>query len=130
MSTSIEENLKPNIVVLSTSDLEEEIKGIVEEFKKYKLDNEEEHKKIGEVLSTIVKLTSWINLAKSQGVWKSKTCKHSINFICEAWNISDPEKLGIPSDAISTTQDGNKKVIVGKFSDICIVCPLYEGRRS
>ncbi|MDT7861216.1 MAG: hypothetical protein RRA45_03220 [Saccharolobus sp.] len=128
--SSIDENLKPNVVVLSTSDLEEEIKGINEELKKFKGENEEEHRKIYEILSNLSKMLNWINVAKSQAIWKSKTCKHSVNFTCQAWNISDEEKLGIPSEAIVINQDGTKKVIVSKFPDICMICPLYEARRS
>ncbi|QGA55070.1 hypothetical protein GFS03_11035 [Sulfolobus sp. E5-1-F] len=130
MSSETEDNLKPNIVLLSTSDLEQEIRQLTEELKSMKDDNEEEHKKIYVMIDNIARTLNWINIAKSQSIWKSKTCKHAINFVCQAWNISDENKLGIPSDVIVVNNDGTKRVVVSKFSEICIACPLYEPRRS
>ncbi|MEM0362622.1 MAG: hypothetical protein QXH75_02260 [Sulfolobaceae archaeon] len=130
MMSYAEENLKPSVTLLSTSELEEEIKNLSEELKKIKNSNDDEHKKIYDSISNLARSLAWLNISKSQGVWKSKTCKHSVNFVCQAWNISDEEKLGIPSDFISVNQDGSKKVIVSKFPEICISCPLYEARRS
>ncbi|AAK40463.1 hypothetical protein SULI_05515 [Saccharolobus solfataricus] len=130
MSSVTEDNLKPNIVLLSTSDLEQEIRQLTEELKNVKDNNNEEHKKLYALVDNITRTLNWINIAKSQGIWKSKTCKHAINFVCQAWNISDESKLGIPSDVIVINDDGTKRVVVSKFSEICIVCPLYEARRS
>ncbi|WP_338599647.1 hypothetical protein V6M85_10340 [Sulfolobus tengchongensis] len=128
--SSIEDNLKPNVILLSTSDLEQEIRQLAEELKNIKNSNDEEHKKIYTIIDNLTRNLTWINVAKSQGIWKSKTCKHVLNFACQAWNISDENKLGIPNEAIIINDDGTKRVVVSKFPEICIVCPLYEARRS
>ncbi|MEM0113791.1 MAG: hypothetical protein QW253_04280, partial [Metallosphaera sp.] len=72
---------------------------------------------------------SWLKVAQVQGVWKSKTCRHSINGRCNAWNISDPEKIGLTPDKIDES-DNSKRVIVDKFPNLCVACPLYEAKRS
>ncbi|AWR94658.1 hypothetical protein [Acidianus brierleyi] len=127
---SLEDNLKPSIVLVSPSDLEEEIKKIEEEIKSHEQIDVDFQKKIHEEIDNISKSLSWLKIAESQGVWKSKTCKHVSNDTCNAWNISDPEKLGIPVDVIIFNQDGSKKVSVNKFPGLCITCPLYEPKRA
>jgi hypothetical protein len=127
---SSEDVLNPNITLISTSELEAELKNLLEYFKSLKYENEEEHKKIIERVFAIETTLKWLNIAKSQGAWKSKTCRHVTNGICNAWNISDPNKLGIMDDAIYISTDGTKRVIVNKFYEICITCPLYESKKS
>jgi hypothetical protein len=127
---SVEENLKPSVILVSPSELEEEIKKIEEEIKSHEQLDVDLFKKIQEELNGINKAISWLRIAESQGIWKSKTCKHVINDSCNAWNISDPEKVGIPTDVISFNQDGTKRVVVSKFPGLCIACPLYEPKRS
>ncbi len=127
---SVEENLKPSVVLVSTSELEEEIKRIEEEIRSHEQLDLDSLKKIHEELNNINKAISWLRIAESQGVWKSRTCKHAANETCNAWNISDPEKVGIPSDVISFNQDGTKRVLVSKFPGLCIACPLYEPKRA
>lgn len=127
---SLEESLKPSVVLVSPSDIEESVKKIEEELKVYEQSNAEFQKKLQGEIDSLWKSLSWLKVAESQGMWKSKTCRHNNQGLCEAWNISDPAKLGIPEDSISVSQDGVKKVLVTKFFHICIACPLYEPRRG
>jgi hypothetical protein len=127
---SLEESLKSSVVLISPSDIEESVKKIEEEIKSHEQIDIDFQKKIQEELDKIRSTLSWLKIAESQGVWKTKTCRHAIDGVCEAWNISDPGKLGIPQEVISVNQDGTKRVVVAKFYQICITCPLYEPRRS
>jgi len=124
-----EETLKPNIILISASDLENEIKQIDEKLNQVNENNLHEFEKIRSEIDKLHTLTSWLAIAKSQGVWKSKTCRHVINDACSAWSISEPEKLGIPQDSIFVTENGSKKIIVAKFPELCITCPLYEPKK-
>ncbi|BFH74432.1 hypothetical protein SJAV_23760 [Sulfurisphaera javensis] len=128
MSTT-EETLKPNVVLISASDLESEIKQLEEKVKQINDTNIQEFEKIKSEIDKLHTLTSWLVIAKSQGIWKSKTCRHVINDSCSAWSISEPEKLGIPQDAVFVTENGSKKVVVAKFPELCITCPLYEPKK-
>ncbi|MEM0173205.1 MAG: hypothetical protein QXV69_04230 [Sulfolobaceae archaeon] len=123
---SVEEVLNTNVTLISASELESEVRNLAENLRSLKEENTEEHKKILQRLEVIEK---WLSLAKLQGSWKSRTCKHVNNGICNAWNISDPVRIGIPEDAVYTPPDGTKRVIVTKYYDICITCPLYESRK-
>ncbi|MDT7875564.1 MAG: hypothetical protein RXQ80_03955 [Sulfolobaceae archaeon] len=129
MSINNEETLKPSIVLVSTSELEEEVKKVEEKLKSLEDSHNKEFEKIKAEIDTLHTLTSWLNIAKSQGLWKSRTCKHVINDACVAWSIAEPEKVGIPSDAVVVTENGSKKVVVTKFFEICITCPLYEPKK-
>ena len=124
-----EETLKPNIALISTSDLENEIKQLSEKINQVSENNSHELEKIKSEIGKLYTLTSWLAIAKSQGIWKSKTCRYVVNDACSAWNISEPEKLGIPQDAIFVAENGSKKVNVAKFPELCIVCPLYEPKK-
>ncbi|QGR17121.1 hypothetical protein D1869_07930 [Sulfurisphaera ohwakuensis] len=128
MSTT-EETLKPNIVLISASDLENEIKQLEDKIKQINNNNNIEFEKIKSELDKLHTITGWLNIAKSQGIWKSKTCRYVNNDSCSAWSISEPEKLGIPQDAIFVTENGSKKVVVAKFPELCITCPLYEPKK-
>jgi len=121
-----EEVLNTTITLVSISELEGEIKNLNDNIKSLKEENSEEHKKILQKLELIEK---WLTLAKSQGSWKSKTCKYANNGVCGAWNISDPTRIGIPEDAIYIAPDGSRRVIVSKYYELCITCPLYEVKR-
>ncbi len=81
------------------------------------------------ITSSLERELSWRNVAKSQGIWKSKRCSHAVTGTCDAWHINEPDKLGIPSEAVIETE-GRKRVSVTKFPELCIVCPLYEPLRS
>jgi hypothetical protein len=130
MSISNEDTLKNNVVLISASDLEEEIKEIREKIKNLNDSTSQEFNNVKSQLDRLFTITSWLNIARSQGLWKAKTCRHVFNDTCNAWSISEPEKLGIPQDAIVVLENGSKKVVVAKFSDICITCPLYEPKRT
>ncbi|ARM75738.1 hypothetical protein [Acidianus manzaensis] len=127
---SVEDSLKPSVILVSPSDIEENVKKIEEEIKNHEQLDLDSQKKIQEEIDKIWKSLGWFKIAESQGIWKSKTCRHGTQGSCEAWNISDPSKLGIPEDAISVAQDGTKRVITAKFYQLCISCPLYEPRRN
>lgn len=128
MSTT-EETLKPSIVLISASDLENEIHQLNEKLNQLNENNSHEFEKIKSEIDKLHTLTSWLAIAKSQGIWKSKTCRHVVNDTCSAWLISEPEKLGIPQDAVFVADNGSKKVVVSKFPELCIVCPLYEPKK-
>lgn len=128
MST-VEESLKPNIVLVSASDLENEIKQLNERINQISENNVHEFEKIKSEIDKLHTLTSWLAIAKSQGIWKSKTCRHIVNDTCSAWSINEPEKLGIPQDAVLAIENGTKKVVVAKFPELCITCPLYEPKK-
>ena len=128
MSTT-EETLKPNIILISASDLENEIKQINEKLNQVNENNLHEFEKIKSEIDKLHTLTSWLAIAKSQGIWKSKTCRYVTNDTCSAWSISEPEKLGIQQDAIFVTENGSKKIIIAKFPELCITCPLYEPKK-
>lgn len=127
---SLEDSLKPSVVLISPSDIEESVKKIEEELKTHEQLDLDTQKKIQEELDKISKSISWLRVAESQGMWKSKTCRHGTQGSCEAWNISDPIKLGIPEEAVSVSQDGTRRVVISRFFQICIACPLYEPRRN
>ncbi|AWR97095.1 hypothetical protein DFR86_05635 [Acidianus sulfidivorans JP7] len=127
---SVEDGLKPSVILISPSDIEENVKKLEEEIKNHEQIDIESQKKIQEEIDNIWKSLAWLKIAESQGMWKSKTCRHSNQGSCEAWNISDPSRLGIPEDAITTAQDGSKRVVIAKFYQLCISCPLYEARRN
>ncbi len=129
MST-LEENLKPSIVLLSASDLELEVKELKEQVRNLRDNNDADHTKLHEKIEEITKGLAWLNIAKSQGMWKAKTCRHMENNACSAWNVNEPEKLGIPADAVTLEQNGVKRVSVARFPELCISCPLYEAKRS
>jgi len=127
---SVEDNLKPSIAIISPSDVEVEVKKIEEELHAHQ---QLEGEKIKSILDDVKKLwdfISWLRIAEAQGVWKAKTCRHSINDRCQAWNISDPDRVGLPPDVVQVNQDGTKNVWVGKYPHFCIACPLYEAKRS
>ncbi|NON61967.1 hypothetical protein [Acidianus sp. RZ1] len=124
-----DEELSSTIILTSTSELESEIKKIEEEIKTHEQFDIDSQKKVLEELERVKKSISWLKIAESQGIWKSKTCRHGISGSCDAWNVSDPIKLGIPEDAVNTNQDGSKRVSINKFYSICITCPLYEANR-
>lgn len=129
MST-LEENLKPSIVLLSTSDLEIEVRELKEQIRNLKENDDVEHTKITEKIDELARGLAWLNIAKSQGMWKSRTCRHMENDACSAWNVNEPEKLGIPADAVTLEQNGSKRISVLKFPELCISCPLYEAKRA
>ncbi|MCY0850191.1 hypothetical protein [Sulfuracidifex metallicus] len=129
MST-LEENLKPSIVLLSASDLELELKELKEEIKSLRDNNDVDHSRLNEKIDNVAKSITWLNIARSQGMWKSRTCRHMENDACSAWNVNEPEKLGIPAEAVTLEQTGIKRISVLKFPELCIACPLYEAKRS
>lgn len=118
-----EETLKPSVTLISASEIENELKNALNEFN-------EKHKQLEDKITSLEKFISWLNVAKAQGLWKAKTCKYSNQEACEAWNISEPEKLSIPQDVIIFKQDGTKRVAVLKFPEFCVTCPLYEPKRQ
>ncbi|AHC51738.1 hypothetical protein SUSAZ_07155 [Sulfolobus acidocaldarius SUSAZ] len=126
MSTVTEDGLKPTIVLVSASELEEEVRKLSDKVNNLVTDSRAQNEELKTEINNIKSLISWLSIARSQGLWKAKTCKHSVNEKCNAWNISDPEKLGIPQEYVSEGENGSKKVLVGKFSEICITCPLYD----
>ena len=128
MSTT-EETLKPNIILISSSDLENEIRQLNEKLNQVNENNLHEFEKIKSEIDKLHTLASWLAIAKSQGIWKSKTCRYVVNDTCSAWSISEPEKLGIPQDAVIVTENNSKKVVISKFPELCITCPLYEPKK-
>lgn len=83
---------------------------------------------INNISSKIPSLVTLSTITLSQGVWKSKTCRHNGGGVCGAWNISDPERTGVPKEAVVPGQQGNK-ISVSKFPELCVACPLYESIR-
>ncbi|BCU71305.1 hypothetical protein [Stygiolobus caldivivus] len=130
MSITNEDTLKNNVVLISASDLEEEIKELKDKLKGINDSTTQEFNSIKSELDKLFTITSWLNIARSQGMWKAKTCRHVFNDTCNAWSVAEPEKLGIPQDAVVVQENGSKKIVVAKFSDLCITCPLYEPRKA
>ncbi|AEB94280.1 hypothetical protein [Metallosphaera cuprina] len=126
---SIEDNLRPSVMLISPSDIEEDIKKLQDKLKSHEELELNDIAKLKEDAQKLWDFVSWLKVAQVQGVWKSKTCRHSINGRCNAWNISDPEKIGLTPDKIDES-DNSKRVIVDKFPNLCVACPLYEAKRS
>ncbi|MEM3347038.1 MAG: hypothetical protein QXR57_02295 [Metallosphaera sp.] len=126
---SIEDNLRPSVMLISPSDIEEDIKKLQDKLKSHEELELNDITKLKEDAQKLWDFVSWLKVAQVQGVWKSKTCRHSINGRCNAWNISDPEKIGLTPDKIDES-DNTKRVIVDKFPNLCVACPLYEAKRS
>ncbi|MEM3357724.1 MAG: hypothetical protein QXK17_01985 [Metallosphaera sp.] len=126
---SIEDNLRPSVMLISPSDIEEDIKKLQDKLKSHEELELNDIAKLKEDAQKLWDFVSWLKVAQVQGVWKSKTCRHSINGRCNAWNISDPEKIGLTPDKIDES-DNTKRVIVDKFPNLCVACPLYEAKRS
>ncbi|MEL9969302.1 hypothetical protein [Metallosphaera sp.] len=126
---SIEDNLRPSVMLISPSDIEEDIKKLQDKLKSHEELELNDITKLKEDAQKLWDFVSWLKVAQVQGVWKSKTCRHSINGRCNAWNISDPEKIGLTPDKIDES-DNSKRVIVDKFPNLCVACPLYEAKRS
>ncbi|BBD73899.1 hypothetical protein HS1genome_2288 [Sulfodiicoccus acidiphilus] len=136
---ALEESLYSSVSLVSASELESELSALKEQIKALKEVMERQQGDLSGSKATLEKLESmvlqlerelsWRAVAKSQGLWKSRRCKHVNSGICGAWHVSEPEKLGVPQDAVEIT-DGAKRVSVIKFPDLCIACPLYEPRRE
>ncbi|QKQ99707.1 hypothetical protein GWK48_04255 [Metallosphaera tengchongensis] len=125
---SVEENLKPSILLISPSDIESDIKKIEEELKIIHNDSDDKILKLKEDVQRLWNFVEWLKIAQVQGIWKSKTCRYSDNGKCNAWNVNEPEKLGLPSEVIEVDSNSSKHVIVDKFPNFCIACPLYEAK--
>ncbi|BCU67144.1 hypothetical protein HS7_05810 [Sulfolobales archaeon HS-7] len=142
MEAQFNNPLKADVILVSSSSVHQEISSVKSEIEEIK--EEINNKIIGDLefkkttdekiatleekvkgLEVKYEQLSWLSLAKSQGIWKSQTCKHAKGGICSAWNISEPEIFGIPQDAIQVTESG-RKVIVSVFPYLCISCPLYD----
>ena len=128
MSVS-EELIKPSIVLVSVSDLEGEVRRLAEEVKALREEKRLSDEGISKRFETIERSLAWLNVMRAQAVWKSRTCRHSVNGVCEAWHITEPEKIGIPADAVIPADGQYKKVNLTKFPEICASCPLYEARK-
>ncbi|MGC9106023.1 MAG: hypothetical protein ACP5HQ_06340 [Thermoprotei archaeon] len=124
-----EEVFKPNIVLVSVTDLETEVKSLKAEVEKVKDDNRRAHDDIVKRIEALEKSVSWLTVVRSQAIWKSKTCRYANNGICDAWNVSEPDKVGVPNDAVVAVDGPYKKVNLNKFPEICAVCPLYEMKK-
>ena len=128
MSVS-DEVFKPSIVLVSVSDLEGEVKKLADEIRALREEGRVKEESIVKRVESLERSLSWLNVVRAQAVWKSKSCRHSVNGICEAWHVTDPEKIGIPGDAVVQTEGPYKKISLMKFPEICATCPLYEARK-
>mgnify|MGYP001772531098 CR=1 FL=1 len=128
MSVS-DEVFKPSIVLVSVSDLEGEVKKLADELKALKEEGRVREETIIKRVETLERSLSWLNVIRAQAVWKSRSCRHSVNGVCEAWHVADPEKIGIPVDAVVVTEGPYKKISLTKFPELCATCPLYEARK-
>jgi hypothetical protein len=124
-----EEVFKPNIVLVSVTDLETEVKSLKAEVEKVKDDSKRTHDDIVKRVEALEKSVSWLTVVRSQAIWKSKTCRYANNGVCDAWNVSEPDKVGVPNDAVVAVDGPYKKVNLNKFPEICAVCPLYEMKK-
>ncbi|AWR99620.1 hypothetical protein [Metallosphaera hakonensis] len=127
---SIEDNLKPSIMLISPTDIEGDIKKLEEQLRFHQEQESNNVQKVKEELQKIWETLSWLKIAEVQGVWKSKTCRHSLNGRCNAWNVSEPERIGLSQDMVEIGNDNTRHVIVERFPNFCIACPLYEVKRS
>ena len=135
------EKLKADVILVSASTLQKEIEEVKAEIAKqrelidlqvstdeeYKLKLNEKIESVSNKLSNVDVILNWFNLAKSQSVWKAKTCRHNDGRVCRAWNVSDPESVGIPPSYLEES-DGVKRISTLKFPLICLSCPLHEVR--
>jgi hypothetical protein len=124
-----EEPFRTNIVLVSVTDLESEVKSLKAELDKVKEDQRKVSEEAAKRIEGLERALSWLNVERSQAVWKSRTCRYANNGICDAWNVSDPERVGVPKDAVIAVEGPFKKVDLQKFPEICAVCPLYEVRK-
>ncbi|BCS91815.1 hypothetical protein [Metallosphaera javensis (ex Sakai et al. 2022)] len=127
---SVEDNLKPSIMLISPTDIELDIKRLEEQLKVHQDQESDNVQKIREDIQRLWDFVSWLKIAQVQGVWKSKTCRHSVNGRCNAWNVSEPERIGLSSEYVEAGGDNVKHVVVEKYPHFCITCPLYEAKRS
>ncbi|MEM4911826.1 MAG: hypothetical protein QXJ81_03225, partial [Metallosphaera sp.] len=82
---SIEDNLRPSVMLISPSDIEEDIKKLQDKLKSHEELELNDIAKLKEDAQKLWDFVSWLKVAQVQGVWKSKTCRHSINGRCNAW---------------------------------------------
>ncbi len=128
MSVS-EDLIKPSIVLVSVSDLEGEVRKLAEELRSIREEKRASDESLVKRIESIERAIAWLNVVKAQAIWKSKTCRHSSNGVCEAWHIAEPEKIGIPPNAVVQAEGPYKKVNLAVFPEICASCPLYEARK-